>query len=204
MKNLLILLLFVITLLACAAGSILLARGWFTLRTSGAPAAQSVPPAPTVVAVPALPSPTAAPAVLPPVAGPGSDSPAAAGFNGTFSGTLFGDDGSSAPATLELVQTGGNVTGRLLIGNGLVIDGGNCGAQAVPGGAQTAAGPVDPANPNHLESNSTINAGGFTINVRLTADLNPDGQSLNARADLSLPFLCGRSPAIAGTFARVP
>ena len=95
MKNLLILLLFVITLLACAAGSILLARGWFTLRTSGAPAAQSVPPAPTVVAVPALPSPTAAaPAVLPPVAGPGSDSPAAAGFNGTFSGTLFGDDGS--------------------------------------------------------------------------------------------------------------
>jgi hypothetical protein len=197
MRNLLILLLVVVALLACAAGSILLARGWFDLRT-----AQSVSPAPTVVVVPALPSPTAAaPVALPTVESPGSGN-TVTGFNGTFSGTLHGDNGSSAPATLELIQTGGNVTGRLNIGNGLVIDGGNCGVQAVPGGAQTAAGPVDPASPNHLESLGTISASGFSINVRLTADLAPDGQSLNARADLTLPFLCGRSPAISGTFSR--
>ena len=208
MKRLLILFLVLVLLLACAVTSVLLARGWFTLRTS-----TGAPPAPTVVVVPGMATPTLA--ALPPVGGltpgapaePGGEPvipvvPAGGGFNGVFSGTLSGDNGSTAPATLSLTQTGLSVSGRLSIGEGLVIDGGSCGAQAVPPLEQNAAGTVDPANPNHLQTTGSIPVAGFTIGVTLTADLAADGQTLVARADLDLPFLCGRDPAISGTFAR--
>ena len=214
MKRFLILFLVLILLLACAVTSVLLARGWFTLRTSN-----SVPPAPTVAVVPGAATPlggaTPTLAALPPVGStpgaptdPGTGAtvapvaPSGGGFNGVFSGTLSGDNGSTAPATLNLTQTGQSVSGLLSIGEGLVIDGGTCGAQAVPALEQNAAGTVDPANPNHLQTTGSIPVAGFTIGVTLTADLAADGQTLSARADLALPFLCGRNPAISGSFAR--
>jgi len=205
MKRFIILFLVLVLLLACAVTSVLLARGWFSLRTSS-----GVPAAPTVGVVPGVATPTLA--ALPPVggatAGPGAVAtvapvvPAGGGFNGVFSGTLSGDNGSVAPATLTLTQTGDGVSGRLSIGEGLLIDGGTCGAQAVPAGDQNAAGTLDPANPNHLQTTGSIPVAGFTIGVTLTADLAADGQTLTARADLALPFLCGRDPAISGSFAR--
>lgn len=209
MKRFLILFLVLILLLACAVMSVLLARGWFSLRTANS----SAPPAPTGVVVPGVATPTLA--ALPPVGGltpgaptdPGTVVTAApvapgGGFNGVFSGTLNGDNGSTAPATLTLTQTGQAVSGQLSVGEGLVIDGGTCGAQAVPAVEQNAAGTLDPANPNHLQTSGSIPVAGFTIGVTLTADLAADGQSLSARADLALPFLCGRNPAISGSFAR--
>jgi hypothetical protein len=204
MKQLLALFLIVALLLLCGAGAILLVRGWFTLRTSS-----SVPAAPTVVIVPAAATPTLA--ALPPAQGadPGSGGDSGAppvnaqsGFNGSFSGTLSGDNGSSAPATLVLSQNGDAVTGQLDIGSGLALDAGNCGLQAVPAGSQTAAGTLDPAAPNHLETTGSIGVSGFTITVRLAADLASDGQSLTARADLDLPLLCGQDAAINGVFSR--
>ncbi len=207
MKQLIALFLVLGLLLACGAASILLARGWFTLRTT-----TGAPPAPTVqiiapdgAAQPSAPTPTLA--ALPPaqsgdLPAPIGGQPATGGFNGTFAGTLNGDNGSAALGTLTLTQTGDTVSGQLAIGPGLVLDAGSCGAQSVPELVQTATGTIDPAAPNSLRTTGSIPVGGFTIGVVLTAELGSDGQSLAARADLDLPFLCGRDPAISGTFGR--
>lgn len=205
MKQLLALFLVLALLLTCGAASILLARGWFTLRTTTTGAPPALPAAPTTGAQSAAPTPTLA--ALPPAQSDGTPAPiggetAAGGFNGTFSGTLTGDNGSSATGTLTLTQSGNTVSGDLAIGPGLVIDAGTCGAQSVPQMAQTAGGVVESAAPNRLRTTSTIPVGGFTIGVVLTAELAPDGQTLAARADLDLPFLCGRDPSIGGTFNR--
>ena len=202
MKQLIALFLVLGLLLACGAASILLARGWFTLRTT-----TGVPPAPTVQIIapdgaqPSAPTPTLA-ALPPALPAPIGGQPATGGFNGTFAGTLNGDNGSAALGTLTLTQTGDTVSGQLAIGPGLVLDAGSCGAQSVPELVQTATGTIDPAAPNSLRTTGSIPVGGFTIGVILTADLAPNGQSLAARADLDLPFLCGRDPAISGTFGR--
>lgn len=202
MKQLIALFLVIALLLACAAAAVLMARGWFTLRTT-----TDAPPAPTIVVIPPddaqLPAPTPTLAAGLPPAPIGGDPNAVAGdFDGTFVGTLNGDNGTTAPATLTLTQSGSAVTGQLDIGPGLTLDAGNCGVQAVPELAQTAAGNVDPAAPNRLQTTGSIPVGGFTIGILMTAELTPDGQSLNARADLDLPSLCGRDPAISGAFTR--
>ena len=201
MKQLIALFLVLALLVSCAAAAILLARGWFTLRTTA-----SAPPAPTVQVVAPESAPTPTLAALPPVASPapigGDPNTAPGGFNGTFAGTLNGDNGSTAQATLTLTQSGSAVTGRLDIGPGLALDAGSCGAQSVPELSQTAAGAIDPAAPIRLQTTGSIPVGGFTIGVIMTAELAPDGQTLAARADLDLPFLCGRDPAIGGTFSR--
>jgi len=68
-------------------------------------------------------------------------------FDGAFSGTVYGDKGSSAPIYLELSQDGRQVEGYVEIGNGLYVNGGMCGSGYVPGGAQAASGQVSSANP---------------------------------------------------------
>ena len=83
---------------------------------------------PTLAAAPLVTLPPApVEATLPAVGGGG-----AAAFNGRFAGTLTSDDGSTAPVSLDLTQTGSTVAGDIAIGDGLTIDGGNCGAQAIP------------------------------------------------------------------------
>jgi hypothetical protein len=202
MRQFLVLILVLALLLTCAVGSVLLARGWFTLRTTTTVA----PPAPTVEGAPAVATPTLAAALPPaqpaPIGGEQGGSQAAGGFNGTFAGTLNGDNGTSAPATLVMSQSGEAVSARLEIGQGLTLDAGNCGTQAVPAGAQSAAGTIDPATPNRLATQGSIPVAGFTIGVALAAELAADGQTLAARADLDLPLLCGRDAAISGTFVR--
>lgn len=202
MKNVILLLAGIGLMFLCVVG---LAATLFIVRTD-----TEALPAPTVDAAP-LPTPTPAgalpddgdppaggeqPTAAPPIA------PAADGFNGVFVGALNARNGSSAPATLELTQSGNDVTGRLTIDNGLTLDVGNCGTQAVPPGSQTAAGRVDPASPNHLETAGSFEAGGFTIGVTLTADLAADGQTVTANASLELPFICDAAPSIGGTFQR--
>lgn len=195
MKQLIGLILVLFMLIACAAASILLALGFFTVRTS------EVAPAPVIElhespALDSLATPTLAP---PPPLGVGDN---AAGFNGSFSGTLASDNGSTAPATLVLSQTGEAVSGRLSIGDGLSVDAGTCGVVAVPAGDQNASGSVDAANPNRLATSNSIPVSGLTIGVALAADLAADGNSITTRVDLDLPFFCGRDAAIGGTFTK--
>jgi hypothetical protein len=182
-----------------------MAAALFIVRTES-----DAPPAPTVDAV-LLSTPTPAGA-LPETNNPGGgEQPAnpvpapeqtTGGFNGRFVGALSGENGSSAPATLELTQTGDQVSGQLTVENGLTLDIGACGTQSVPPGTQTAAGRVDPANPNRIQTAGSFEAGGFTVGVTLTADLAADGQTVTANASLDLPFICGVDPSINGTFTR--
>lgn len=193
---LIILLIFGVVLLAAVAFALVP-----NLMTPAAPTLS--PPDAGGVATPTL---AAAPLVTLPAAPVEATLPAvgggAAAFNGRFAGTLTSDDGSTAPVSLDLTQTGSTVAGDIAIGDGLTIDGGNCGAQAIPAGARSVSGQVDPSNPNHIEVSAGYEVQGFTITAALIADLAPDGNSLNGRINLSLPFLCGRNPVITGSLAR--
>ena len=153
------------------------------------------------VATPPPALPTAAPpvaATLPAVGGAGGSG----GYTGTFAGTLTSDDGSTAPVSLNLTQSGTTVSGDITIGDGLTIDGGNCGAQAIPAGSRSVSGQVSPSNPNHIEVSAGYEVQGLTITGNLRGDLAADGNSLSGQIDLSLPFLCGRNPVISGSLAR--
>ncbi len=161
--------------------------------------------APTVVPTPtlAVPQDTSVPDVpaAPETAVVGAALPGGT-FSGTFEGYLDGDNGSRAPVQLVLVQAGDTVNGTISIADGLFLDGGNCGATAVPTGAQAASGMVDPANPSHLDADATVMVQGLSITIALDADMSPDGQTLTAQATIDLPLLCGRDPAIGGVFTR--
>lgn len=199
MKYLLVLLIVIVAAVLCGAG--LAVGSWFFNE----PSVQLAPP-PTID--PNLaPTPTAAVESLPPelpVQLPPTPVSAAPGgpFSGLFAGTLLGSGGSSAPVSLELVQTGDSVTGTMNIGQGLVIDGGSCGSQPVPSGMQTAAGRTSSSNPYHLDAGAAFSVQGIAINIDLDADLSADGQTLSAQALVDLPFLCGVDPVLSGTFAR--
>ena len=203
MKQLIAIFIVLFMLLACGATAILMARGFFMLRTTsgGGPAGLPLPPTAQSDPLGIAPTPT-----LAPTQPAGQPAPiggvAPGGFGGTFAGNLTTANGSAAPATLVLTQNGDTVAARLDIGPGLTVDAGSCGSQAVPAGTQSAAGVIDPAAPNRLQTTGSIPVAGFTIGVVLTADLAADGQTLAARADLDLPFICGVDPVIGGTFAR--
>jgi hypothetical protein len=104
---------------------------------------------------------------------------------------------------LTLVQDGSNVSGTITVGEGLFLDGGNCGETAVPAGTQSASGEVDTTTPNHLDARATFTVQGFIITFDLDADLSADSQMLTGEATIDLPFLCGRDPVIMGSFARM-
>jgi hypothetical protein len=103
---------------------------------------------------------------------------------------------------LEISQSNSDLTGVMNLGTGLVIDGGNCGSQAVPAGSQTAIGRTDPANPNHLDAAAVFEVQGLTITIGLAADISPDGNNLTTEAVIDLPMLCGPDPVLNGTFTR--
>jgi hypothetical protein len=210
MKYLLTFLLIVFALIIVCGAVGLLAYGWFAIAES-----ETLPPLPAPAEPEVLILPTPTLIVNPDGNGNGAFTPIGATpvqstpipltpgepFDGTFSGTLNSNDGSQAPVTLVLVQEGAAVTGEITIGEGLSLDGGSCGAQAVPAGAQRASGQVDPANPNHLNAGATYIIQGFTITLNLDATLAGDGRTLTTNATIDLPFLCA-DPAISGTFTR--
>lgn len=196
-----------ILLILLVFGLVLLAAVAFALVPNlMTPAAPTLPPpdagavaTPTLAA--ALPAATLPPApaeaTLPAVGGSGS-----AAFNGRFAGTLTSDDGSTAPVSLNLTQTGSTVAGDIAIGDGLTIDGGNCGAQAIPAGGRAVTGQTDPSNPNHIEVTAGYDVQGIAITAKLTADLSADGNAITGRIDLDLPFFCGSDPVIDGALVR--
>ncbi len=123
-------------------------------------------------------------------------------FAGTFEGYLVGDRDSRAPITLELSQQGNIVSGDIVIGRGLVIDAGMCGAAAVPTGTQSADGQVSARNPRHIDAGVELAVQGMAITIDLDGDLSRDGKSLATTATIDLPWLCGSDPVIGGTLTR--
>ena len=150
----------------------------------------------------ATPTPAAAQPIAPTAAPIATLPPAGAAFNGTFAGTFTSDDGSSAPLSVVLSQNGTAVAGDIAIGQGLTIDGGNCGVQAIPSGTRAISGQADPANPNHIEATTAFDAQGLTVTVQFVADVSADGNTLTSAVRILLPFLCGREPVLSGTLAR--
>jgi hypothetical protein len=202
MKYLAIFLVVLLLMLVICGVAGLLAYGWFATSSS-----MTLPPAPLDPAV--FPTPTLAVGgnvpLLPPGTTPNPIAPSpfdpAAPFNGTFAGTLAADNGSTAPVTLSLSQSGTAVSGEIMIGDGLSLDGGACGAQAIPATTQQASGQTDTANPNHLDAGATFTVQGFTITFDLDADVAADGRAMTAEANIDLPFPCN-DPTISGSFVR--
>jgi hypothetical protein len=114
-------------------------------------------------------------------------------FDGKFTGTVIGDQDTSAPLTLNLAQTGNSVTGTATVGDGLGVDLGGfiCpGLVAVPSGTIDVSGNVSPDSPNQLVAASSISASGFNINAEVLADLAENGNSMEIQLKLKIPSPC--------------
>ena len=133
-----------------------------------------------------------------------SAAPAEAGkagpFEGTFNGTIYAPDGSSAPMSLILTHRGTTVDGTVFIGDGLSIDAGFCGAASIPASSVYANGNSSAKNPNILSASSTFDVGGIDVKVDLNSKVS--GNKLNATANIDLPWMCGGDQVLNGTLYR--
>jgi hypothetical protein len=123
-------------------------------------------------------------------------------FEGTFAGVVYGDNGSTAPLTLDLTHRGDQIQGDFSLGSGLYIKGGICGGANVPAAEQYASGKTLRDNPNRLVANTKVDVGRFDINVKLDGNVSADGKVITAKAKLDLPWFCGRDPVINATLYR--
>jgi hypothetical protein len=122
-------------------------------------------------------------------------------YNGIFFGWIYGDRDSKAPIALKLHHIGQEVTGRLYLGEGLYIDGGRCGSAAVPPTSVVASGTTDPMDPNALSATSTVDIGGFSVNIGLESML--EDETIQATAQADLPWICGTDPQVFAELNRV-
>ena len=148
MKGILIILLVFAMVLLAAVGYALFSD----FASSGTATLLPPPQGGVATPTPAVGLPATVPAALPTVAPPASATlpPVGGGggggsYTGAFAGTLTSDDGSTAPVSLNLTQSGTTVTGDIDIGDGLTINGGNCGAQAIPAGSRSVSGQAIPS-----------------------------------------------------------
>jgi len=133
-----------------------------------------------------------------------SAAPAEAGkagpYEGTFNGTVYAPDGSSAPMSLIMTHRGSAVDGTVFIGEGLTIDAGFCGAAAIPASSMYANGNTSASNPKYLAAKSTFNVSGIDVTVDLNSIVI--GDKLNAKAKIDLPFICGGDQVLTSTLFR--
>jgi hypothetical protein len=123
-------------------------------------------------------------------------------YQGIFSGGVSGDRGSEAPITLDLIQRGEDISGTVSIGEGLYIDGGVCGAVAVPAAEQAVTGKTVKGHPDQLDTKLSFNVSNIKIVVNLASRISADGKNIEAEARIDLPWLCGRDPVIRGELER--
>lgn len=121
-------------------------------------------------------------------------------YEGFFLGTVYAPDGSRAPMSLDLTHRNNIVEGTVYLGDGLNIDAGFCGAGSIPASSIMATGKTSAANPKKLSATSSIDVSGITVNVIL--DSQVQGDTMNAKAKIDLPWLCGSDPVITGTLQR--
>lgn len=125
-------------------------------------------------------------------------------FTGTFQGTMVGDNDSSAPLELQLVQRGRNIEGAATLGEGLIVRaGGVCGSFPIPAITLNASDQLDQAGERTLSTSTTVTVSGFEIPVELQAQLDADGNTVTAQATMYPPALCGANPTVTATLTRV-
>ena len=121
-------------------------------------------------------------------------------YEGTFNGTLYADNGSKAPITLNLTHRGNVVDGTVFVGKGLTVDAGICGAGAIPETAVTASGKTSTKNPKYLSASSDFEVSGVAVTIDLESVVQ--GNKLSTEAKIDLPWLCGGDPTLTGTLYR--
>jgi hypothetical protein len=123
-------------------------------------------------------------------------------FQGTFNGTVYGDNGTSAPLSLVMTHQGNQVEGTVFLGKGLYVNGGMCGSGYIPAAAQTAAGQTSSNDPGHLAAQSYFKISGIGVKLLLDGDVSADGEQIETKAKIDLPWICGTDPVISGTLYK--
>lgn len=121
-------------------------------------------------------------------------------YHGTFNGTVYAADGSSAAMTLVMTHRDSAVDGTVFIGDGLSINAGMCGSTTIPASSLNASGATVPGNPNRLKASSTFDVSGIDVTVHLDSQVS--GDQLSAKATIDLPFFCGGDQVLTGTLLR--
>ena len=133
-----------------------------------------------------------------------SAAPAEAGkagpYEGTFNGTVYAQDGSSAPMSLIMTHRGSAVDGTVFIGDGLNIEAGMCGSAKIPASSVYANGNTSSSNPRHLNAKSTFDVSGVDVTVDLKSVVT--GNKIKAEAKIDLPFFCGGDQVLTGTLYK--
>ncbi len=120
-------------------------------------------------------------------------------FNGTFSGTAYGDYDSTAPLTLNVTQEGDNVTAHINIDKGLQVNaGGLCGVVAIPAGSVSASG-IDTDSDNNVISAKVPFDVGSGIRITAFIDGEIDGDDLDVSVKVKTPFICSNDPVVTGS-----
>jgi hypothetical protein len=123
-------------------------------------------------------------------------------YEGKFEGVAFADRSSNAPIMLDLTHRGNQVEGLVYIGEGMVVSGGFCGTVSVPATAQYVEGQTVGWNPNRLVVKPTFDLGGFELKVDFESNVSADGEVITAKAEIDLPWFCGRDPVLTSTLYR--
>ncbi len=121
-------------------------------------------------------------------------------YEGTFNGTVYAPDGSTAPMSLIMTHRGTAVDGTVFIGDGLTLDAGFCGAATIPASSVYANGNSSASNPNVLAAKSTFDVSGIDVTVNLNSRVS--GDKLNAKVTIDLPWICGGDQVLTGTLYR--
>lgn len=121
-------------------------------------------------------------------------------YEGVFHGIVTAPDGSKAPMSLDLTHRNNIVEGTVFLGEGLTIDAGMCGAGSIPASSIAATGKTLATNPKKLSTTSAFDVSGITVNV--TLDSQVQGDQINAKAKIDLPWLCGSDPVLTGTLQK--
>jgi hypothetical protein len=124
-------------------------------------------------------------------------------FQGTFGGTIIGDQNSRASITLNLTQHGAKVTGTAIVGEGLSVYSGFLphGVTTLPSECLNVIGITDNENNHHLETTLTTSKSGITVGVAV-ADLPVDCKTMSVHIKLDIPLLC-RGSTLNATLCRM-
>ena len=124
-------------------------------------------------------------------------------FEGTFTGTLNGDGGTSAAVTASFVNRDNAIKGKITLAPGLQLQFGKpCQLEPVDIREIPISTTWDPANPRHAAATTTVEEPTTqfklvkSINIKITvvADLAADGKTIAASVTLApqgVAALCG-------------
>ena len=123
-------------------------------------------------------------------------------YEGVFSGSVRGDNGSQAPIALKLTHRNDDVKGSLSIGEGLYVSGGRCGGAKIPSGEQYFSAKTHPEKPNQLLTQLNVNVSKYKVGLKFVSLISEDGNTITSKVSIDLPWICGRDPVLMGTLYR--